>query len=74
PDVAVNCVAPGMIAGSRMVSRYPESILKAVPERALLGRPGNAEDMAEQVLAFCRSDSVTGQVVAVDGGQTRAAN
>lgn len=72
PDVAVNCVAPGMVPGSRMAARYPTSVLEAVPTRALLGRVATAEDMAEQVLAFCRSDSTTGQVVVVDAGQSGA--
>ena len=26
------------------------------------------EDLADQVVAFCRSDSVTGQVLPIDGG------
>jgi 3-oxoacyl-[acyl-carrier protein] reductase len=72
PDVAVNCVAPGMVPGSRMAARYPASVLESIPARALLGRAATAEDMAEQILAFCRSDSMTGQIVAVDGGQSGA--
>jgi 3-oxoacyl-[acyl-carrier protein] reductase len=72
PEVAVNCIAPGMVPGSRMASRYPASVLESIPARALLGRAATAEDMAEQILAFCRSDSMTGQIVAVDGGQSGA--
>jgi 3-oxoacyl-[acyl-carrier protein] reductase len=68
PDVAVNCVAPGLVPGSRMSGRLRPGVVDAVPSRALLGRSGTAEDMAEQVLAFCRSESMTGQVIAVDGG------
>ena len=32
------------------------------------GRAVSASDVADQVVAFCRTDSATGQVVAVDGG------
>ena len=36
--------------------------------QAVLGRTGSAQDIAEQVVTFCRAESVTGQVLVVDGG------
>src|SRR5262249_14424040 len=68
PEVTVNCVAPGLMDGTRMTSRLRPEIVKGALERAVLHRAAGVEDVADQVAAFCRSDSVTGQCVAVDAG------
>jgi 3-oxoacyl-[acyl-carrier protein] reductase len=68
PDVLVNCVAPGLIEGTRMAQRLPVPVLESVRRLALLGRSASLEDLAAQVVAFCRSDSVTGQTLPIDGG------
>ncbi len=68
PDVLVNCVAPGLIEGTRMAQRVPPAMVESIRRMALLGRSATTEDLAAQVIAFCRSESVTGQVLAIDGG------
>ena len=68
PDVTVNCIAPGLVEGTRMADRLPEAIAQMAKQRAVLGRVASAADVALHVVAFCRSDSVTGQVLTVDGG------
>lgn len=68
PDVTVNCVAPGLVEGTRMALRLPEAVSQQARDEAVLGRVGSAEDIGEQVVAFCRSESITGQIIAVDGG------
>lgn len=68
PDVLVNCVAPGLIEGTRMARRLPAQIAEMTRKQALLGRSATPHDLADQVVAFCRSDSVTGQVLPIDGG------
>jgi 3-oxoacyl-[acyl-carrier protein] reductase len=68
PDVTVNCVAPGLVEGTRMAERVPEETKRNARAQAVLGKTASAEDIAEQVLAFCRADTVTGQVLVVDGG------
>lgn len=68
PDVLVNCVAPGLIEGTRMAQRLPVPVLESARRLALLGRSASLEDLAAQVVAFCRSDSVTGQTLPIDGG------
>jgi NAD(P)-dependent dehydrogenase (short-subunit alcohol dehydrogenase family) len=68
PDVTVNCVAPGLVEGTRMAERVPEETKRNAKAQAVLGRTASADDIAEQVLAFCRADTVTGQVLVVDGG------
>ena len=68
PDVTVNCIAPGLVEGTRMAERVPEEIKRQARMQAVLGRTGSAEDIAEQAVAFCRAETVTGQVLVVDGG------
>ena len=36
--------------------------------KAVLRRAASVDDVADQVVAFCRSDSVTGQVLNIDAG------
>ena len=36
--------------------------------QAVLRRTSSAADIAEQIVTCCRADSVTGQVVVIDGG------
>jgi 3-oxoacyl-[acyl-carrier protein] reductase len=51
-----------------MAERVPEDTKRHARMQAVLGRTASVEDIAEQVLAFCRTETVTGQVLVVDGG------
>ncbi len=68
PDVCVNCVAPGLMEGTRMTSRLRPETAQGARERAVLKRAASVEDVADQVVTFCRTDSVTGQVLNIDAG------
>jgi 3-oxoacyl-[acyl-carrier protein] reductase len=68
PEVTVNCVAPGLMEGTRMTSRLRPEVAEGARQRAVLRRAASVEDVADQVAAFCRSDSVTGQVLNIDAG------
>jgi len=68
PSITVNCVAPGLVEGTRMAQRIPAEVVEGVRREAVLQRPASAADIANQVMAFCRADSVTGQVLVIDGG------
>lgn len=68
PEVSVNCVAPGFMEGTRMSSRLRPEMAEGARQRAILKRAATVEDVADQVLAFCKSDSVTGQTVNIDAG------
>ena len=72
PQVTVNCIAPGLVEGTRMAKRVPEAIVAGALKQVVLGRTGSAQDIADQVVAFCRAESVTGQLVVVDGGMPGA--
>ena len=72
PEVAVNCVAPGLVENTRMANRLPEAVSAGARAQAVLGRVGQTEDIAEQVLTFVTSTSITGQIMVVDGGMPGA--
>ena len=67
PEIAVNCVAPGMIdAGG--ADRYPE-LLKRVAEQTPMKKAGTPEDVVSAVRYFATAPHfITGQVLTVDGG------
>ena len=72
PDVTVNCIAPGLVEGTRMAQRLPEEMAQWARDVAVLGRTARLEDIADQTVAFCRAEAVTGQVLVIDGGMPGA--
>jgi 3-oxoacyl-[acyl-carrier protein] reductase/pteridine reductase len=67
PEIAVNCVAPGMIdAGG--AERYPE-LLQRVSEQTPMKKAGIPEDVVSAVMYFATAPHfITGQLLFVDGG------
>ncbi len=66
PEIAVNCVAPGMIWTS---GDTPDDFLKRIAAKTPMKRAGTPEDVAEAVLFFATATSfITGQTLLVDGG------
>mgnify|MGYP001822257455 CR=1 FL=1 len=72
PEVAVNCVAPGLVEDTRMANRLPDEVAAGARRQAVLGRVGQAADIAAQVLTFVTSTSISGQTMVVDGGMPGA--
>ena len=68
PAVTVNSIAPGLVPGTRMSQNLPDEVVQAVRKQVVLGRTATAQDIATQAVTFCRADSVTGQVLVIDGG------
>jgi len=68
PEITVNCIAPGLVEGTRMAKRIPSDVVELARRSMVLGRSATAVDIAEQVVTFCRTDSTTGQVIVIDGG------
>jgi len=66
PEIAVNCVAPGMIdLGENAASAFMRRMAKLTPMR----RNGTADDVARAVLFFGSAPQfITGQLLVVDGG------
>jgi len=67
--ITVNAVAPGFVE-TDMVSAMPDAALAQVKAMTPMGRLGKPEEIADAVvfLASPRSNYVTGQVLAVNGG------
>ena len=64
PEIAVNCVAPGMIVMGEVDPAYEHFAAKTP-----MHRNGTAEDVAAAVLFFATGPRfITGQLLAVDGG------
>ncbi|HEV2706957.1 MAG TPA: SDR family NAD(P)-dependent oxidoreductase [Pyrinomonadaceae bacterium] len=68
-NVNVNAVAPGFIR-TPMTARLPRKILEEAIARTLLGRAGEAEEVAQLVAFLCseRAAYITGEVFKIDGG------
>jgi pteridine reductase len=65
PRVRVNAVAPGpVMRPARMDPARWEAIGRGLP----LGRPGTPEDVARAVRFLLENDYITGETLAVDGG------
>ena len=67
--IAVNVVAPGVIAGSMAQDAFPtEQIKQMVPA----GRAGTPEEVAALVGFLCSADAgyINGQVIGIDGGMS----
>src|SRR3954468_2078559 len=69
PEVTVNCVAPGFMEGTRATANRPAEYQATVADMTLLKHPVSKDDVAEQLITFCRSDSMTGQTVVMDCGR-----
>ena len=69
PAVTVNCIAPGFMEGTRATANRPVEYQATVADMTLLRRPVSKDDVAEQLVTFCRSDSMTGQTVVMDCGR-----
>jgi pteridine reductase len=66
PDVTVNGVAPGLILPP---PGEDESYLDRLTRTVPLKRHGSPEDIADAVVYLLKSDFVTGEIIAVDGGR-----
>ena len=66
PEIAVNCLAPGMIdLGEKSAAAFMRRMAKQTP----MQRNGSAADIAAAVLFFATAPHfITGQILVVDGG------
>lgn len=66
PTVRVNAVAPGPVLPP---PDYSADMITRTAAKTLLDRWGTPDDVAEAVLYFVRANYVTGEVLAIDGGE-----
>ena len=66
PEIAVNCIAPGMIdLGEKAAAAFMKKMARETPMR----RNGKGEEIAAAALFFATAPHfITGQILAVDGG------
>ena len=66
PEIAVNCIAPGMIdLGEKAAAAFMKRMARQTPMR----RNGTGEEIAAAALFFAAAPHfITGQILAVDGG------
>ena len=69
PEVIVNGVAPGLMEGTRMTDELDPAYVERVRGGAALKRAASKDDVAAQVVAFCQTDSITGQTIVIDAGR-----
>lgn len=69
PDILVNCVAPGYLEGTRATANLAPEYRARARDGAILKRAADKDDVADQVVALCRTDSITGQTLAIDAGR-----
>ncbi|CAA9565958.1 MAG: hypothetical protein AVDCRST_MAG88-1893 [uncultured Thermomicrobiales bacterium] len=69
PAILVNGVAPGLMEGTRMTDALDPAYVERSKAGAALGRATSKDDVAAQVVAFCQTDSATGQTLVVDAGR-----
>jgi NAD(P)-dependent dehydrogenase (short-subunit alcohol dehydrogenase family) len=66
PRIRVNAIGPGPTLSN---VRQGDGDFAKQSEAVLLGRGGTPDEIADAVLYLAKAGSVTGQMIAVDGGQ-----
>jgi 3-oxoacyl-[acyl-carrier protein] reductase len=69
PETLVNCVAPGLLEGTRATSNLrPEQIANSSGS-SLLKKAADKDDCADMVVTMCRTETMTGQTIVIDSGR-----
>jgi 3-oxoacyl-[acyl-carrier protein] reductase len=69
PETLVNCVAPGLLEGTRATANLrPEQVTNSAAG-ALLKRAADKDDCADMVVTMCRTETMTGQTIVIDAGR-----
>jgi len=69
PETLVNCVAPGLLEGTRATSNLRAEQIANSAATSLLKKPADKDDCADMVVTMCRTDTMTGQTIAIDSGR-----
>jgi 3-oxoacyl-[acyl-carrier protein] reductase len=69
PETLVNCVAPGLLEGTRATANLRPEQIERSASSALLKKAADKDDCADMVVAMCRSKTMTGQTVVIDAGR-----
>ena len=69
PETLVNCVAPGLLDGTRATANLRSEQIERSAASSLLKRPADKDDCADMVVTMCRTETMTGQTIVIDSGR-----
>jgi 3-oxoacyl-[acyl-carrier protein] reductase len=69
PHVLVNCIAPGLLEGSQTTANLPPGRIEVAMASSLLKKAADKDDIANQVVAMCCTETMTGQTLVIDAGR-----
>jgi 3-oxoacyl-[acyl-carrier protein] reductase len=69
PETLVNCVAPGLLEGTRATANLRSEQIERSASTSLLKKAADKDDCADMVVAMCGTETMTGQTVVIDSGR-----
>jgi 3-oxoacyl-[acyl-carrier protein] reductase len=69
PEVLVNCVAPGLLEGTRATANLRPEQVERSAATSLLRKAADKDDCADMVVTMCRTETMTGQTTVIDAGR-----
>ncbi|MSO75509.1 MAG: SDR family oxidoreductase [Alphaproteobacteria bacterium] len=69
PETLVNCVAPGLLEGTRATANLRPDVIERSASGSLLKKAADKDDCADMVVTMCRTETMTGQTVVIDSGR-----
>ena len=69
PETLVNCVAPGLLEGTRATSNLRPEQIERSASASLLKKAADKDDCADMVVTMCRTETMTGQTIVIDSGR-----
>jgi 3-oxoacyl-[acyl-carrier protein] reductase len=69
PETLVNCVAPGLLEGTRATANLRPEQIQNSAATSLLKKAADKDDCADMVVTMCRTETMTGQTIVIDSGR-----
>jgi 3-oxoacyl-[acyl-carrier protein] reductase len=69
PETLVNCVAPGLLEGTRATANLRPEQIERSSSGSLLKKAADKDDCADMVVTMCRTETMTGQTIVIDAGR-----
>lgn len=69
PHTLVNCVAPGLLEGTRATANLRPEQIQNSAAGSLLKKAADKDDCADMAVTMCRTDTMTGQTIVIDAGR-----
>jgi 3-oxoacyl-[acyl-carrier protein] reductase len=69
PETLVNCIAPGLLEGTRATANLRPEQVERSASGSLLKKAADKDDCADMVVTMCRTETMTGQTIVIDSGR-----